>query len=89
MLIPAFALGRAQEVLLVLREAQEHGDIPAFPIYADGLVRTVCNVYQTFPEALTPALQRRMARNEDVFLGGTVQAVQGAGQREAILRGEG
>ena len=53
-LIPAFALGRAQEVLLILNEAQRQGRIPEFPIWVDGLVRTVCTTYTAIPEALTP-----------------------------------
>src|SRR5579859_19696 len=35
-LIPAFALGRAQEIILILRAAQRDGVIPVFPIAVDG-----------------------------------------------------
>jgi Cft2 family RNA processing exonuclease len=44
-LIPSFALGRAQEVLLILKSSMMGGLIPRFPIYADGLVRSICDVY--------------------------------------------
>ena len=40
-LIPAFALGRAQEVLLILIAEQRAVRIPSFPIFVDGMVRTV------------------------------------------------
>jgi Cft2 family RNA processing exonuclease len=45
-LVPSFAVGRAQEVILILRAMQRAGAIPEFPIYVDGMVRSVCNVYR-------------------------------------------
>lgn len=36
-LIPVFALGRMQEVLTILHEAQEKGSIPTCPIFCSGL----------------------------------------------------
>jgi Cft2 family RNA processing exonuclease len=86
-LIPAFALGRAQEVILILRSAQRDGLIPEFPIYVDGLVRTVCAAYTSFPEALTPALRNHLLRGGRPFLGGSVRAVEAPAQRERILEG--
>jgi Cft2 family RNA processing exonuclease len=86
-LIPAFALGRAQEVILILRAAQRDGLIPEFPIYVDGLVRTVCAAYAGFPEALTPGLRNHILRGGKPFLGGTVRAIETPLQRERILEG--
>ncbi len=45
-LVPSFAVGRAQEIILILRAMQRAGAIPEFPIYVDGMVRSVCNVYR-------------------------------------------
>ncbi len=86
-LVPAFALGRAQEVILILRAAQRDGQIPEFPIYVDGLVRTVCAAYAGFPEALTPALRNHIMRGGRPFFGGSTQAVETPAQRERILAG--
>jgi Cft2 family RNA processing exonuclease len=86
-LIPAFALGRAQEVILILRAAQRDGLIPEFPIYIDGLVRTVCAAYVSFPEALTPALRNHLLRGGKPFVGGSVRSVETPMQRERILEG--
>ena len=36
-LIPAFAVGRAQEVLLILKNYQKNNLIPKFPVYVDGV----------------------------------------------------
>jgi len=86
-LIPAFALGRAQEVMLILRAAQRDGHIPAFPIAVDGLVRAVCAAYAAFPDALSPALRRHLLNGGKPFFGGTVQPVETPQQRERLLAG--
>ena len=61
-LIPAFALGRAQEILLILGEFQRRGILPAVPVWADGMVRAICQVYSAFADILPLALQERGAR---------------------------
>jgi Cft2 family RNA processing exonuclease len=86
-LVPAFALGRAQEIILILRAAQRDRQIPEFPIYVDGLVRTVCAAYASFPAALTPALRNHILRGGRPFFGGTVKAVETPAERERILAG--
>lgn len=87
-LIPAFALGRAQEIILILRAAQRDGLIPPFPTYVDGLVRSVCAAYAAIPEALTPALRRHILGGGKPFFGGSVRAVETPQQRERLIAGE-
>jgi len=86
-LIPCFGLGRGQEILLLLQAAQERGQIPAFPIYVDGLVRRVCNTYQLIPEALTPTLQRQIRKGYLPFTGTNVKFVENERERLRILAG--
>lgn len=86
-LIPAFALGRAQEILLILRAAQRDRLIPEFPIYVDGLVRKVCAAYAGIPEALNPALRRRIQEERRIFFGRNIVAVDSPAQRDRILEG--
>jgi Cft2 family RNA processing exonuclease len=86
-LIPAFALGRAQEVILILRAAQRDGLIPPFPIAVDGLVRAVCGAYAAFPDALAPALRRHLLNGGRPFFGSTVQPIERPEQRERALAG--
>ncbi|MBI2376465.1 MAG: MBL fold metallo-hydrolase [Deltaproteobacteria bacterium] len=59
-LIPAFAVGRAQEVLLILQDAMQRGTIPEFPVLADGMVRAACDAYGRHGELLLRSLRRRM-----------------------------
>ena len=60
-LIPAFALGRAQEILLTLGEFQRRGELAGVPVWADGMVRAICQSYSSFPAALPLALQEQGA----------------------------
>lgn len=53
-LIPAFALGRTQEILNIVARLQDSGQIPSVPVYASGLGRAVYEVYNRFPEYLHP-----------------------------------
>jgi len=56
-LIPSFALGRAQEIILSLRSFMISGVIPEFPVYVDGMVRDICDVYEEFFSDLSVKLQ--------------------------------
>ena len=85
-LVPAFALGRAQEAILLLVEAQRKKRIPAFPIYVDGMVRTVCSAYASFPQYLNRDLRKRMEKLDNPFFheGACTVAVQ-TPQRQSIV----
>ena len=61
-LIPAFAFGRAQEVILILKFSMLSGVIPKFPIYVDGLVRSICDLYAELLDYL-PAKLRNYVKN--------------------------
>jgi predicted metal-dependent RNase len=66
-LIPAFAVGRAQEVILILKSALIKKQIPETKIYIDGLVRFICDVYTQHPQMLTPYLRRLVNHGTPVF----------------------
>jgi uncharacterized protein len=80
-LIPAFALGRAQEVLLILNEFQRRGELPPVPVWADGMVRAVCQVYSSFKDELPLALQEQGAN----FFSGQTRPVQNSEMRNALI----
>ncbi|MBS2033584.1 MBL fold metallo-hydrolase, partial [bacterium] len=88
-LIPAFALGRAQEVLLILLREQLAGRIARFPIFVDGMVRNVCQIYSLYPEFLSERLRRQVEREGNPFFyeGSPARAV-GQGERELVVVGE-
>ncbi len=53
-LVPCFALGRAQEILNIVARMQEDGTIPDVPVYASGLGRAIYEIYDRFSGQLKP-----------------------------------
>lgn len=86
-LIPAFAVGRAQEVILILARAVRQGRMPPFPIWVDGMVRAVNQVYASFPENLAPPLRRRIGKGESPFYTDSICPVRKASERDQVLDG--
>ncbi|MFT8321989.1 MAG: MBL fold metallo-hydrolase [Bacillus sp. (in: firmicutes)] len=87
-LIPAFALGRAQEVLLILQDYMEKGLIPEFPIYVDGLVTPISRIYKNYPHFLKGPVAYRIKNNGDAFLTeGRCKAVSPK-ERAEVLKGK-
>jgi len=64
-LIPVFALGRAQELLLILDEYwAAHPDLVDIPIYyASSLAKKCMAVYQTFINSMNERIRRQIAVN--------------------------
>ena len=81
-LIPAFALGRAQEVIQIILA---HRDRFSAPVYVDGMVRTVCNAYQTFSDILPPQ-GLRMAGEEHLFFRSRIRPIRSSQHRQEIAR---
>ena len=79
-LIPAFALGRAQELILILSEFRRRGEL-SVPVWADGMVRAICAAYAQFPESLPLALQERGAK----FFDEHTRPVERPDQRNALI----
>lgn len=64
-LIPVFALGRAQELLLILDEYwSQHPELHDIPIYyASSLAKKCMAVYQTYINAMNDKIRRQIAIN--------------------------
>lgn len=88
-LFPTFALGRAQEVLILLGKAMREGQLTHVPVYADGLVRTICKVYSRYAEDLSPWCRRLWEQGLDPILPEDlpIRGVRRNDSREAIARG--
>lgn len=88
-LIPAFALGRSQEVLLILQDYMEKGLIPSFPIYVDGMVTPICRIYREYPQYLKGPVAHRIRTVGDAFIDDKrCIAVKDIAHREQILQGK-
>ena len=84
-LIPSFALGRAQEIILILKKMQSAGTIPKFPIITDGLVNAICAVYESLPPHLSAKLHNYILNSrQPIFHTATVRKAK-PGERKSIL----
>ena len=85
-LIPSFALGRAQEIILILKQAMLSKVIPKFPVVTDGLVNSICSVYASMPEALGGKIQNYMKHaQQPLFFSEYIRAAR-MGEQEVILK---
>ena len=86
-LLPAFAVGRAQEVALILRAARSTGELPPVPIHLDGMVRSVCDLYQAQVHDLNPRLQNYVRNARRPLFADPSLAVYAvtAGRRRGLL----
>src|SRR5207249_2277499 len=55
-LVPVFAVGRSQEVMLVLEDAIRNHQIPEVPIYLDGMIWEATAIHTAYPEYLNSQL---------------------------------
>jgi metallo-beta-lactamase family protein len=67
-LIPAFAVGRAQEILYDLRRLEADGRIPSLPVHLDSPMAIQATViYASHPEEHDPELRRAAREGERPF----------------------
>nr|ASF90235.1 hypothetical protein SPAR07089 [Bartheletia paradoxa] len=69
-LMPVFALGRAQELLLILDEYwHNHPELHSVPVYyASSLAKKCMAVYQTYIHTMNASIQSRFARRDNPFV---------------------
>jgi len=88
--IPAFAVGRSQEIMLVLEEAMRHGDIPEMPVHLDGMIWEATAIHTTYPEYLRDNLRDRIFHeDENPFLADQFNHIDGGEEeRQAVADGD-
>jgi predicted metal-dependent RNase len=64
-IIPSFAVGRAQEILLILDDYMRSGALPKTKIYVEGMIGKVLRIYRHNAIYASEELQRRILMNED------------------------
>lgn len=88
MIIPAFALGRAQEVILILKKAINSKKLKKVNIYIDGMVKDINRVYKLNPLYLKNTLGKKVLRGIEPFYDDNIMQVNRREQREALLEGK-
>lgn len=83
-LIPVFAVGRAQEIMLTLEDAYRRGALEGVRVYIDGLTKEASAIHTAYPEYLRRGVQRRILQNDSPFTGEMFNLVK-QGERDEIL----
>ena len=64
-MIPVFAVGKGQEILLILESIMRSKVIPEMPIYVDGMVKKATRIYRQNAIYTRMEIQRRILMSED------------------------
>ncbi|MFQ5887720.1 MAG: beta-CASP ribonuclease aCPSF1 [Candidatus Hydrothermarchaeales archaeon] len=89
-LVPVFAVGRAQELMVVLAEYMTQGVLNEVPIYLDGMIWEATGIHTTYPEYLNKNLRNQIFhRGRNPFLAEAFEKVTGGqSQRQDIINGD-
>ena len=85
-LIPVFAVGRSQEVMLVLESYMRKGELPEVPIYLDGMIWEATTIHAAYPEYLNKDLRELIfQKKENPFLSQIFHRVESSERREEVV----
>jgi len=84
-LIPVFAAGRGQEILLILNNAIKQGLLPPVNIYVEGLVNEVTAIHLQYPEYLSKKVREEIYSGENPFVSDNVKMLEGPVARPDIV----
>lgn len=84
-IIPAFAIGRTQELVYRLHELIQAGETPSIPVYVDSpLAVNATNVYRLHPEAFDAQMAELMLQGQDPFAFKTMHYARTTEQSKAL-----
>ncbi len=84
-LIPVFAVGRSQEVMLVLEEMMRTSKLPNVPVYLDGMIWEATAIHTAYPEYLNSQLRTQIFQmGQNPFLSPIFKRVETSEMRERI-----
>jgi metallo-beta-lactamase family protein len=84
-IIPAFSVGRTQQIVYVLHELTCAGKLPRVPIFVDSpLSLHATDIYKKHPEALKPTINDTMCNNENPFGMNNLTYVTGAEESKQL-----
>ncbi|MCS7142643.1 MAG: beta-CASP ribonuclease aCPSF1 [Aigarchaeota archaeon] len=84
-LIPVPSVGRAQEIMLIIKSLFERRQIPEAPIILDGLLIEATAIHTMYVEYLSRELQEEIRTSGNVFLSEYFTIIKSHQQREEVL----
>lgn len=89
-LMPTLGSGRGQEIIMMLVQLMQRGDIPEVPIYVDGMVWDITAIYTAYPEFLNENTRNEIFNNDNnPFTHPSISRVGSRKEREQIIEEEG
>ena len=88
-LIPVFAVGRSQEVMIVIENLVKNKEIPTIPVYLDGMIWEATAIHTAYPEYLNNKLRNQIfQQGENPLLSEIFKRVDSVEMREKIIAEE-
>ncbi|PWR74937.1 beta-CASP ribonuclease aCPSF1 [Methanospirillum stamsii] len=88
-IIPAFAVGRSQEVMLAIEEGMRLEKFPQVKVYLDGMIKEATAIHTTYPEYLNSELRNLIFKEgHNPFLAECFEQVDSQEKRERVITGE-
>lgn len=89
-LIPSFAIERAQTILYTLKELMDAGEVPRIPVFLDSpMAARATHEYFEYGDELIPPVRQALQNGEDPFRPSTLHVVPTAAESERINRYDG
>lgn len=86
-LVPVFAVGRSQEVMIVLENLVSTKEIPPVPVYLDGMIWEATAIHTAYPEYLNTKLRSQIfQRGDNPLLSEIFKRVDSVEMREKIIQ---
>ena len=87
--VPAFAVGRAQEIMVLLEDCRRKGMLDGIPVYLDGMIWEATAIHTAYPEYLSQELRELIFQaDENPFLSELFERVNGPDQRAQVIDGD-
>ncbi|MGB6500155.1 MAG: beta-CASP ribonuclease aCPSF1 [Thermoplasmata archaeon] len=86
LIVPVFAVGRSQEVMLALEEKMREGKLPKVPVYLDGMIFEATAIHTAYPEFLNSQLRTQIFQQGDnPFLSDVFHRIDSGQMRNEVL----
>jgi len=82
-IIPSFAVGRAQEIMCILSESGFES-----PVYIDGMIWDATAIHTAYPEYLSKRLERKIFQGENPFMNEIFKKLTVLDERKRAWEGE-
>ncbi len=86
-LVPELGLGRAQETMLIVKDAIEKGKIPKIPIYVDGMIWDINAIHTAYPDFLSGKVKNDIFQGDNPFVSDIFERVGSTTERKDVMEG--